>query len=101
MTDTEPTPGLDTPMPEPGTTEDCWFCRQPVTLDVDIATGWHYWAAGDEPADGVARCWGGMTPRRGVPRTLHVPEGRAWMYDTGGRAMSPMREPYTPRRRMA
>lgn len=97
----EPTPGLDTPMPEPGTTEPCWFCRQPVTLGTIDASSWFYWAADGDPADGVARCFGGMRPRRGVPRTLHVPEGRAWMYDTGGRAMSPKREPYTPRRRMA
>jgi hypothetical protein len=93
---------MATQMPPEGTTAKCAFCRKTVALRPG-ESGARYWLLPGEEADGAARCLGGLIPRRGVPRTLHVPwrhqpdfaneNGELWpaWYDAEGRPQNPRR----------
>jgi hypothetical protein len=94
---------MATQMPPEGTPATCVFCREQVRLRQSDDTGARYWLLPGEEADGAARCLGGMIPRRGVPRTLHVPwqaepssaneHGELWpaWFDAEGRPQTPRR----------
>ena len=94
----ERVPTMYDAMPEPGTAEQCSFCRTWVTLR-RAETGWHYWTADGEPVDGRQRCYGGVTPRK--LRTYHVPfptksgDRRAVRYDPDRRPHPAQREGLT------
>lgn len=89
-------------MPPEGTRATCVFCRKDVVLRQG-ASGARYWLLPGEEADGAARCLGGQVPRRGVPRTLHVPwrtepdfaneHGELWpaWFDSEGQPQHPTR----------
>lgn len=57
---------MDDVMPDPGTQEQCSFCRVWVTLrpaESGQYNGWYFWTADYEPVDGQKRCYGAVTPR--------------------------------------